>query len=278
MRPGGKVMKYKCKYGDFVGIRGAIIGAEIFLFGIELFGMLLGLFQGVEFLRALLWAPWQVYTLFGSILAALYLLCLIWYLCTKSTCTFDENEIVFSDKKGEIRIAKEDLQLIFQQKLSTLLLFLSESFEGYCQTAFLKNNRESEEFNILPHNLRRMKKLGYPVTYRRFPYKTVTKDHVFYFIGRRAIMIELFRVEMVFLNYNSEGPRIDITYRAGDGNLYRDEIGTGFHDAEAIIKRLPKEKFELCFFSYPSTPRAKEHLAFLLERGLVTKEQFDMFR
>lgn len=272
-------MKYRCKYGDFVGFYGVILLYEAVFLCFEIIFISIALFAGDGLLEAILWIPWWIQTTLVCILAALYLIYLIGYLCTKSNCTIDENEIVFSDKKGETGIAKEEVQLIYQVKLPIFLMLFNESPEGYCQTTFLKNNRETEGFSLLPRNIKRMKKLGYPIAYVRFPFHTVTKEHILYFVGEEMILIELFRVNKVTLNYSGYGVGIEIDFQRGDGNFHHDILRGGFREAEGFLKKLQKEKLELNFFSYPATGRiARRHLEILFKNGFITKEQYDLYK
>ena len=65
------------------------------------------------------------------------------------------------------------------------------------------------------------------------------------------------------------------TWDEGNPQMECDEVGMGYRKAKALIKKLPKEKFELNYISPSTKKRVKRHYTFLLRKGLITKEQFD---
>lgn len=235
---------YRCKYGDAVEYRVICLVIEdiILYFIIAIF--LLPMFKGYNPIERVLipfLLSWQSYAVIGGCLAVVYLIYLIGYLCSKSVCTADENEIIFHEKEKDVKFSKKGIGLICTYKIPfPLVAFFYDAYGG---TEFVMKNSERKVFCLFPHTLKKLKKLGYPVKFLGFFrhnlfQNIVGKDFIFYKIIRGStnraerMVAEFSKVGKIHLNYG-DGVKISMVYETGEeGNLqlqcdHRERISEG---------------------------------------------------
>lgn len=266
------------KYNDLVVCGITIIFFEIVLIYIAILFMGILLICGFRLIEIFTFIPWQVYVFVGGILVAMHAIFLIVFLCTKKICAADYDEITLSDGKEELRFSKEKIE-IYYTKMPFILIF--PYYECYGSTTIvLKDNKKSKTILLFPHCISRLKALGYTVHYEKFPRKH-SKNCIHYFCRREyfsgKMHVEPSRVKKVYFYYDKTLiVSIDFeTLKNGKTEVTHDAIGRGYRRAEKLMRIFPKEMFELKFLFCSATRRAKRHFEKLLQKGLITKEQYD---